>query len=94
MPEARQSYVDAVRAPASIVICAYTDHRFAALQIAVAKTVDQLLSADEVLVVIDHNAALMQRATDSFVGPSWRHVQSAADTSAGKCERARAVWRS
>ncbi len=37
---------------------------------AVAKTLDQLLSADEVLVVIDHNAALMKRATDSFVGPA------------------------
>ena len=58
------------RPAASVVICAYTERRFAALQAAVTGTAAQLLEADEVLVVIDHNAALLAQATECFCGPS------------------------
>jgi GT2 family glycosyltransferase len=50
-----------------VVVCAYTDRRFAALQAAVSKTVDQLSESDEVVVVIDHNAALEELAAMTFV---------------------------
>jgi cellulose synthase/poly-beta-1,6-N-acetylglucosamine synthase-like glycosyltransferase len=52
-----------------VVVCAYTDHRFSALRDAVSKTLDQLGDADEVVVVIDHNAALLQQA-DAISGGS------------------------
>jgi cellulose synthase/poly-beta-1,6-N-acetylglucosamine synthase-like glycosyltransferase len=68
MPEAEPSHNDASRAPVSVVICAYTDRRFSALSAAVAKTLEQLREADEVVVVIDHNAALLRRADTSFAG--------------------------
>jgi cellulose synthase/poly-beta-1,6-N-acetylglucosamine synthase-like glycosyltransferase len=58
------------RPSASVVICAYTERRFAALQAAVEGTVAQLLETDEVLVVIDHNAALLEQATARFCAPS------------------------
>lgn len=50
----------------SVVICAYAERRFEALREAVASVGAQERPADELLVVIDHNAALLERARCSF----------------------------
>ncbi len=45
----------------SVIICAYTDARYGQLVAAVQSVRDQTLPAREILVVIDHNAALLTR---------------------------------
>ena len=50
----------------SVVICAYAERRFEALREAVTSVAAQARPADQLVVVIDHNAALLQRAVDAF----------------------------
>jgi GT2 family glycosyltransferase len=50
----------------SVVICAYTEDRLADLGAAVRSASEQHPTPAEVLVVIDHNAALLARATETF----------------------------
>ena len=52
----------------SVVICAYTMDRWDALGAAVQSCFDQTLKPSDVIVVIDHNDDLLQRATHEFAG--------------------------
>ncbi|WP_212648238.1 glycosyltransferase family 2 protein [Deinococcus hopiensis] len=54
----------------SVVICAYTEDRWAELQAAVASAQAQTQPPHEVIVVIDHNSALLGRARAAFAGCS------------------------
>ena len=54
----------------SVVICAYTMDRWSALNDAVQSCVDQTVGADEIILVIDHNDELYERASDAL-----RHVR-------------------
>lgn len=56
------------RATASVVICAYTEQRWDDLRRAVASVHHQRRAAHETLVVIDHNAALLERARSGLTG--------------------------
>jgi GT2 family glycosyltransferase len=47
----------------SVVICAYTENRWEQLVAAVDSVAQQTVSPDEAVVVIDHNEALLERAT-------------------------------
>jgi glycosyltransferase involved in cell wall biosynthesis len=58
----------------TVVICAYTLERWDLLTEAVASCADQTLVPDEVVVVVDHNEELFQRATASF--PSARVLRN------------------
>ena len=55
-------------ADVSVVICAYTLDRWADLQRAVASVLDQQPPVREVLVVVDHNAELLERASRLWPG--------------------------
>ncbi|MHB8669979.1 MAG: glycosyltransferase family 2 protein [Acidimicrobiales bacterium] len=58
-----------LRSPAiGVVICAYTLDRWPDLQRAVGSVLSQKPSAGEVVVVVDHNAALLQRAKARWTG--------------------------
>lgn len=50
----------------AVVICAYTDDRWTDLQAAVASVHQQTRHPDELIVVIDHNEALYNRAATAF----------------------------
>jgi O-antigen biosynthesis protein len=50
----------------SVVICAYTEQRWDDLRDAVGSVQDQQLPAAELIVVIDHNQALLERARSEF----------------------------
>lgn len=52
----------------SVVICAYTEARWEALVAAVASVRAQTAPPEEIIVVIDHNDALLARAVSAFVG--------------------------
>jgi glycosyltransferase involved in cell wall biosynthesis len=52
----------------SIVICAYTLDRWAELVASVASAQRQTLPARDVVLVVDNNEELFQRATDAFSG--------------------------
>jgi glucosyl-dolichyl phosphate glucuronosyltransferase len=52
----------------SVVICAYTEERWSDLCAAVESVRRQALPALEIIVVIDHNSALLERAQASLVG--------------------------
>lgn len=54
------------RPAVSVVVCAYTDHRWAGLTGTVRATLAQLTAADECLLVIDHNDVLRRRAAAWF----------------------------
>jgi len=54
---------------ASVVICAYTLDRWPDLQSAVGSVLAQVPPADEVVVVVDHNAELLDRATARWCQP-------------------------
>lgn len=47
----------------SVVICAYTEKRWEQLVAAVESVAQQTVSPDELVVVIDHNQGLLERAT-------------------------------
>lgn len=62
----------------SVVICAYDEGRWPILSRAVATTIGQLGEDDELVVVIDHNPALLTRARDAWAGsPRVRVVPNA-----------------
>jgi GT2 family glycosyltransferase len=48
------------------VICAYTDERRDELALAVQSLIDQTPALDEIVVVIDHNEALLAHARETF----------------------------
>jgi glycogen synthase len=50
----------------AVIICAYTEQRWDDLIAAVESVERQSLSADEIVIVIDHNPALFQRAQARF----------------------------
>lgn len=50
----------------SVVICAYTEQRWGDLGDAVASVRDQVPSAAELIVAIDHNPVLLARCRDAF----------------------------
>lgn len=50
----------------SVIICAYTEKRWRQLVAAVESAQNQTLPAKEVVVVVDHNPALMERARSQF----------------------------
>jgi glycosyltransferase involved in cell wall biosynthesis len=50
----------------SVVICAYSDRRWAALKDAVGSVANQVRPAAEIIVVIDNNAALLGQARTAF----------------------------
>ena len=52
----------------SVVICCYTEHRWAELQQACASVQAQLEPGDELTVVVDHNSALLERAAARLTG--------------------------
>ena len=52
----------------SVIICAYTDRRWNELIAAVESVQQQQKSAKEIIVVIDHNPGLFQRAQEKFTG--------------------------
>jgi glucosyl-dolichyl phosphate glucuronosyltransferase len=57
------------RLSASVVMCAFADRRFAVLAEAVRATLAQRPAPDELLLVIDHNAALERRCRVELPGP-------------------------
>jgi len=52
----------------TVVICAYTERRWADLAAAVASVREQTVPPSEIVVVIDHNPDLERRAAAEFVG--------------------------
>jgi glycosyltransferase involved in cell wall biosynthesis len=54
------------RPDASVVVCAYTEARWDALDAAVQALAHQTLPPGEVIVVVDHNDALLVRAADAL----------------------------
>lgn len=50
----------------SVVICAYTLERWSQLSAAVSSALTQSIRPHEVLLVIDHNDELLQRARQEF----------------------------
>jgi glucosyl-dolichyl phosphate glucuronosyltransferase len=62
---------------ASVVICVYTDKRWDDIVEAVASVQAQDVTPVETLVVVDHNPALLDRATSTFTGPGVRVLPNA-----------------
>jgi glycosyltransferase involved in cell wall biosynthesis len=60
--------VTAGRPSVSVVVCAYTDRRWHDIVRAVASVAAQTRRADELLLVIDHNEALAERAAAEMPG--------------------------
>src|SRR5215207_7365051 len=50
----------------SVLICAYTEKRWNELLAAVESAQNQTFSAREIIVVVDHNPVLMERARSQF----------------------------
>jgi glycosyltransferase involved in cell wall biosynthesis len=57
---------DDVTNSATVVICAYTEDRWITLQRALTVVMEQISCYDELLVVVDHNEALLARCRESF----------------------------
>jgi glycosyltransferase involved in cell wall biosynthesis len=53
-------------APVSVVICAYTEGRWADLRAAYERLLDQTRRPEQVVLVIDHNDTLLRRAREAF----------------------------
>lgn len=60
----------------SVIICAYTEDRWKALCAAVASVRNQTKPAAELILVIDHNPALLTRATSSLAGPGVKIIKN------------------
>ncbi|WP_284740053.1 glycosyltransferase family 2 protein [Amycolatopsis sp. RTGN1] len=58
----------------SVVICCYTEDRWADLTASVASVAAQTEVPAELIVVVDHNPALLQRATEAFTGDAVRVI--------------------
>lgn len=71
-------------ATVAVVICAYTERRWTLLSQTVQSVLGQRRPADEVVLVIDHNPALLARAAEAF-----RHVQVVANEEANGLSGAR-----
>ncbi len=54
----------------STVICAYTEKRWSALAAAIASVQQQTLPPQEIILVIDHNPALLHQAQENLTGIS------------------------
>lgn len=54
--------------PISVVVCAYTEDRWTDLRAACASVLTQLAAGDELIVVIDHNARLLDRTAAEVAG--------------------------
>src|SRR5258706_6939394 len=52
----------------SVIICAYTEKRWHELVAAVESVQRQTLSSKEIVVVIDHNPALLRRVQENLLG--------------------------
>lgn len=52
----------------SVIVCAYTERRWTELLTAIASLEQQTRRPDEIIVVIDHNEALYERACEHFSG--------------------------
>lgn len=52
----------------SVLICAYTEKRWHELSAAIESAKNQTLSAEEIIVVVDHNPDLMERMASHFSG--------------------------
>jgi GT2 family glycosyltransferase len=52
----------------SVIICCYSDDRWHDVVEAIKSLAEQTVAADEVLLVVDHNAALLERARAAFDG--------------------------
>lgn len=55
------------RASVSVVVCAYSDARFALLEKCLELIVEELGNHDELIVVIDHNDALLKRLSGTAI---------------------------
>ena len=55
-----------MRTARSVVICCYTEDRWDLLRLSVRSAAAQLAARDELVVVVDHNPQLLQRATEAF----------------------------
>jgi glycosyltransferase involved in cell wall biosynthesis len=55
-----------VQLQASVVICAYSERRWDALRAAVEAALSQSPAPAQILLVIDHNESLLQRAREAF----------------------------
>jgi glucosyl-dolichyl phosphate glucuronosyltransferase len=74
----RPGHLDAPRV--SVVICVYTEQRWDDMLAAVESVLGQSRPAHELIVVVDHNPALVRRLTDVLAGPgglpeSWRPAE-------------------
>ena len=52
----------------TVIICAYTMDRWKELNAAVQSCLDQTITPDEILLVVDHNPELLERATREIAG--------------------------
>jgi O-antigen biosynthesis protein len=57
---------DEARPQVTVVICAYTERRWDMVQGAVDSVLQQEIAPDQVVLVIDHNPALLQRARGAY----------------------------
>jgi GT2 family glycosyltransferase len=57
-----------MEADVSVIICAYTEDRWEEILLAIESVTQQTAPAREILLVIDHNPALLQRARSSIQG--------------------------
>jgi glucosyl-dolichyl phosphate glucuronosyltransferase len=53
---------------ASVIVCSHSEHRWRHLVAAIASVQHQRRSADEILLVVDHNDQLLAEARSTFVG--------------------------
>jgi O-antigen biosynthesis protein len=65
---ARNDLSDPARPSFSAVVCVYTEDRWDAITESVSSILSQTLSAHEVVVVVDHNPALLLRCTSELPG--------------------------
>lgn len=61
-----------------VIVCAYTEARWRELSDAVFELQKQVQPTDQVVVVIDHNDALLERARAAFTGPVTTVIQNSA----------------
>src|SRR5690348_6202707 len=52
----------------SVIICVYTEERWHDLVAAIESVQQQMLHPEEIIIVVDHNAKLMQRVQEQLSG--------------------------
>src|SRR5438309_2313555 len=60
----------------SVIICAYTEERWMDLCAAVKSVKNQTLPATELILVIDHNPALLARSMTHLAGPGVKIIKN------------------